>query len=174
MDMVKGNSRKKNQTKKPSRPCSNLLKQASKVCAALSSLTKRKSWSCSTSTCSRKKNKAGRAAPAGCFPAYVGPEKQQFVVKTEIANHPLFKVLLEDAAWEYGYSTGGPILLPCDVDLFCNVLAEMENNVDGDMMSLSDEFFFIQCSSPARRPRSDSSMIKGYDGAYMLLSPSVG
>ncbi|XP_004298548.1 PREDICTED: uncharacterized protein LOC101293879 [Fragaria vesca subsp. vesca] len=127
------------------------------------------------SSSKRKKSKGCRVlAPDGCFSVYVGPEKQRFVVKVEFANHPLFKVLLEDAAWEYGYSTGGPILLPCDVDLFCNVLAEMENNVDGDMMSLSDEFFFIQCSSPARRPRSDSSMIKGYDGAYMLLSPSVG
>ncbi|KAL6175080.1 hypothetical protein ACLB2K_051723 [Fragaria x ananassa] len=113
----------------------------------------------------RKKSNDRVLAPDGCFSVYVGPEKQRFVVKVEFANHPLFKVLLEDAAWEYGYSTGGPILLPCDVNMFCNVLAEMEYNVDDDMMSLSDEFSFIPCSSPARRPRSNSIMIKGYDGA---------
>lgn len=69
----------------------------------------------------------------GCFSVYVGPEKQRFVVKAEFANHPAFKVLLEDAALEYGYQSDGPILLPCDVDLFYQVLAEIDN-IDEDII----------------------------------------
>jgi SAUR family protein len=100
----------------------------------------------------------------GCFSVYVGPEKQRFVVKAEFTNHPSFKVLLEEAALEYGYQRDGPILLPCDVDLFYNVLAEIESNtIDYDM---------ITSEGPARHRHSNSSSNKDYVGAYRLLSPS--
>jgi hypothetical protein len=50
-------------------------------------------------------------APEGCFPVYVGPKKQKFVIKIEYANHSLFQMLLEEAESEYGYdkrkNTGG-------------------------------------------------------------------
>ncbi|KAL2560025.1 auxin-responsive protein SAUR40-like [Forsythia ovata] len=67
-----------------------------------------------------------RVTPEGCFSIYVGPQKQRFVIKTEYVNHPLFKTLLEEAESEYGYSTEGPLMLPCDVDIFVKVLVEME------------------------------------------------
>ncbi|GMH31501.1 hypothetical protein Nepgr_033344 [Nepenthes gracilis] len=63
--------------------------------------------------------------PQGYFSVYVGPERRRFLVDVKHASHPLFKVLLEDAESEYGYSCEGPLLLPCDVDLFYRVLAEM-------------------------------------------------
>nr|AMQ09556.1 small auxin up regulated protein [Boehmeria nivea] len=69
----------------------------------------------------KKKKSANQVAPDGCFSVYVGPEKQRFVVRTEFANHPLFRMLLEEAESEYGYNCDGPILLPCDVDLFYKV-----------------------------------------------------
>lgn len=72
------------------------------------------------------------AVPEGCFSVYVGPEKQRFVVRTECANHPLFQMLLEEAESEFGYSSGGPIKLPCNVDLFYRVLTEMDCDGDGD------------------------------------------
>ncbi|XP_047170651.1 auxin-responsive protein SAUR36 [Vigna umbellata] len=65
-------------------------------------------------------------APEGCFSVYVGPQMQRFVIKTEYANHPLFKILLEEAESEYGYSSQGPLALPCQVDIFYKVLMEME------------------------------------------------
>ncbi|KAK9926590.1 hypothetical protein M0R45_023811 [Rubus argutus] len=109
-------------------------------------------------------NQSSKLAPNGFFSVYVGTEKQRFVVKTEFANHPLFKVLLEDAALEYGYKNNGPILLPCDVDLFYNVLAEIESNsIDYDM---------ITSEGPARHRHSNSSSNKDYGGADRLLSPS--
>lgn len=130
----------------------------------LSVSMRRRPRSCSSS-------KAGRVAPTGCFTVYVGPEKQRFVMKTEYANHPLFRMLLEDAESEYGFSSEGPLLLPCDVALFCKVLAEMDAadaGIDGD-----DDYRFGcgSCSpfNPARRlGRSD--MAKGCT-SYGLLTP---
>lgn len=77
-----------------------------------------------------KKAGGGGVAPTGCFPVYVGPTRQRFVVRAEFANHPLFKMLLEDAEMEYGFTSEGPLLLPCEVDLFCKVLGEMDCDDD--------------------------------------------
>ncbi|KAK2352100.1 SAUR auxin-responsive protein family [Trifolium repens] len=71
--------------------------------------------------------KGGVVAPVGCFSVYVGPQMQRFVIKTEYANHPLFKMLLEEAESEYGYSCQGPLALPCNVDVFYKVLMEMDS-----------------------------------------------
>ena len=105
-----------------------------------------------------------QVAPYGCFSVYVGPEKQRFVVRAEFANHPLFKMLLEDAELEYGYNSEGPILLPCDVDLFYKVLAELESG-DDDFMGTSPSCNLILCSP--------NNIGVGYKyGGYKLLSPS--
>ncbi|XP_049349444.1 auxin-responsive protein SAUR50-like [Solanum verrucosum] len=122
-------------------------------------LSKSKSWhGRSTST----------IAPEGCFWVYVGPNKEKFVIKTKYANHPLFKKLLEDAEKEYGYSySQGPILLPCDVDYFYVVLADMVNKKEID-----DSIGCGSCSplfSPSRR-LGNSQMAKGY-GSYKSLTP---
>lgn len=67
-----------------------------------------------------------RVAPQGCFFIYVGAQKQRFVIKTEYINHPLFKILLEEAESEYGYKTEGPLKLPCEVGIFIKVLVELD------------------------------------------------
>ncbi|GMI76677.1 hypothetical protein HRI_001337000 [Hibiscus trionum] len=104
----------------------------------------------------KKKNKYSHVAPEGCFSVYVGAHRQRFVIRTEMANHPLFKLLLEDAELEYGFSSEGPLLLPCDVGLFYKVIAEIDDNGDGEI-------------SPCRlRSRS----IGHGNGSYKLLCPS--
>lgn len=70
--------------------------------------------------------KGSQIAPHGCFSVHVGPERKRFVVKTKYVNHPLFQMLLEEAEHEYGFESDGPIWLPCNVDLFYKVLAEMD------------------------------------------------
>ncbi|OWM65513.1 hypothetical protein CDL15_Pgr009103 [Punica granatum] len=77
------------------------------------------------------KELSSKVAPEGCFTVYVGAQKQRFVVKTEHANHPLFGRLLDEAASEYGFQRDGPILLPCNVHFFSQVLAQMDSG-DGD------------------------------------------
>ncbi|KAK4423963.1 Auxin-responsive protein SAUR32 [Sesamum alatum] len=88
--------------------------------------TKSKSWPGSLTDGVDVGKKWGRVAPEGCFSIYVGPEKQRFVIKTEYVNHPLFRELLEEAESEYGYSSEGPLLLPCQVDRFLGVINHMD------------------------------------------------
>lgn len=89
-----------------------------------------KSWpgsgEASTREVDPKRVKKPRVAPEGCFSVCVGAQKQRFVIKTECLNHPLFKMLLEEAESEYGYTNDGPLELPCAVDLFVKVLVEMD------------------------------------------------
>ncbi|KAL3617577.1 hypothetical protein CASFOL_037898 [Castilleja foliolosa] len=120
--------------------------------------TKSLSWHNRTSA----KDYYKKSTPNGCFSVYVGPEKQRFVIKTEWANHPLFKMLLEDAELEYGFKNEGPLLLPCDVDLFHKVLGEMDG---GDEFDRDTCGYGYGCSSPFLA-RSRSSY------GYGLLTPS--
>ncbi|KAL0318906.1 UNVERIFIED_CONTAM: hypothetical protein Sangu_2046800 [Sesamum angustifolium] len=114
-----------------------------------------------------KANAKRQVAPTGCFSVCVGPEKQRFVIKT--ANHPLFRMLLQDAELEYGFQNDGPIVLPCEVDLFCKVLAEMDLGKDTDDYPPCG-FAYGSCSpfNPARR--LGKSMAKGCT-SYGLLTP---
>lgn len=115
--------------------------------------------------------KTSKVAPKGCFSVYVGSEKQRFVVRTELVNHPLFKILLDDAEMEYGYSSEGPILLPCEVDLFYKVLAEMESSYEH--ITSSNCSSFILCS-PAANYSPYYTNIRDYTGygGYRILSSS--
>ncbi|CAK8572740.1 unnamed protein product [Lathyrus sativus] len=77
---------------------------------------------------SRKKLKdSHKKTPNGCVCVDVGPERQRFVIKIKIFNHPLFKTLLEGVENEYGYRNDGPLWLPCDVEFFCETLVKIEN-----------------------------------------------
>ncbi|XP_022738828.1 auxin-responsive protein SAUR36-like [Durio zibethinus] len=134
-------------------------------------LKKSKPWYCSRRSSSLEEDNGKKkclVAPQGCFYVYVGPQRQKFVIKTDFANHPLFKMLLEDAALEYGFSSEGPLLLPCDVDLFYKVLAEMDSGEDISPVCGFAYRPLILCS-PSRR--HSSSINKSY-GSYKLLTPS--
>ncbi|KAK9751193.1 hypothetical protein RND81_02G249100 [Saponaria officinalis] len=92
-------------------------------------MVKSKSWSSlfpRTPTTPGSKKQVGVATPKGCLSVYVGPERERFVMKVESTNHPLFKMLLEEAEMEYGYNSNGPLVLPCDVDVFIKVLYDMD------------------------------------------------
>lgn len=69
-----------------------------------------------------------RVTTQGCFSVYVGSDRQRFVIRTEYVNHPLFKMLLEEAESEFGYNSKGPLVLPCDVDFFLNLLMELASD----------------------------------------------
>ncbi|KAJ4762240.1 SAUR-like auxin-responsive family protein [Rhynchospora pubera] len=75
---------------------------------------------------STSRDSSNRVVPAGCFTVHVGPNKERFVVKTACLNHPLFHELLQEAEHEFGFASEGPIILPCDVELFREVMLEME------------------------------------------------
>jgi SAUR family protein len=62
-------------------------------------------------------------------------------------------MLLEEAESEYGYSSEGPLTLPCNVDIFYRVLMAVEDTNIDDKIHLGCGF------------------AKNY-GSYHLLSPS--
>lgn len=160
MDIIKAKM-KKNLIAKVWRRCSSSTSSGTRTTSIKHYL--KRSFTTNMIDHKRKSNCDTQAAPYGCFPVCVGPEKQKFVVRAEFANHPLFKILLEDAELEYGYNSDGPILLPCDVDLFYKVLAEMESG-DEDFKSASPSCSFMICT-----PNNGI----GYKyGGYKLLSPS--
>ncbi|KAL8230499.1 hypothetical protein R6Q57_000277 [Mikania cordata] len=154
MEYVRTNAGKKNLLARTWNSC-RTSRRGSGEC-----LTKSKSWN----------GKEKKMAPEGYFPVCVGPNKQRFAVKMKYVNHPLFTMLLDDAEMEYGYNCDGPILLPCDVDLFYKVLAEMKVQPLG-----WSAFAYGSYSpfSPSRRLRTNGArqMGKGY-GSYEPLTPS--
>ncbi|OAY34259.1 protein SMALL AUXIN UP-REGULATED RNA 10 [Manihot esculenta] len=139
MEVIKGKGRNRNLIIQTWERCKSLGRNSKKTSKLLRSLTsKSKSWprlhhhpSIEDDDHGEKiSKKKKQVAPEGCFSVYVGPQKQRFVIKTEYANHPLFKILLEEAESEYGYNPEGPLALPCNVDLFYKVLVAMDDNND--------------------------------------------
>ncbi|KAK1433947.1 hypothetical protein QVD17_10865 [Tagetes erecta] len=166
MESMKTNTGKKNFLSKTWKRCRSFpINRRDNI----SSLTKSKSWNGDET---KKKNKTKAATPEGYIPVCVGPEKQRFAMKTKYVNHPLFSMLLDDAETEYGYNCNGPINLACDVDLFYNVLAEME--AKDHVRPLGWSFAYGSCSpfNPSRRLEINGvdQMGKGY-GAYEALTP---
>lgn len=169
MECEKGNNSKKNLITKTWQRCRSIPGSRGK------SLTTHSSVPDNSVTTGEHKTKC-KVAPHCCFSVYVGPEKQRFIIKTKYVNHPLFKLLLEDAEKEYGFISDGPILLPCDVNLFYKVLAEMDSNRSENeeyMRSKSCGLAYGSCSpfSPTRPCYKSVEMGKGF-GSYGLLTPS--
>lgn len=156
MEMVKG---KKNSNSSILKKLEGylLMKKGSRTMM----LSKSKSWHSSS-----KAKSPVVLPPQGCFCVYVGPEKEKFTIKAKYANHPLFKMLLEDAEMEYGYCSQGPILLPCDVNLFHKILGQMDSEKEINRPGCG----LASCSpfSPAR-VWGHGEMGKGY-GSYGLLT----
>ncbi|XP_058734165.1 auxin-responsive protein SAUR71-like [Vicia villosa] len=111
----------------------NLVKKCKRVCGSSNRLydSEDSTRSCSYDKLSEKFQKKQKndtkKPPNGCVCVYVGSERQRFVIKIKIFNHPLFKTLLEDVENEYGYRNDGPLWLPCHVDLFYEALVEIES-----------------------------------------------
>ncbi|KAF2292937.1 hypothetical protein GH714_029981 [Hevea brasiliensis] len=134
MEVIKGKGRKANLIIQTWERCKSLGRNSKKTSRLVRSLHLRANHG-HGSTLQWKKmvrilEKKRQVAPEGCFSVYVGPQKQRFVIKTEYANHPLFKILLEEAESEYGYNPQGPLALPCNVDLFYEVLVAMDDHSD--------------------------------------------
>ncbi|CAL1355096.1 unnamed protein product [Linum trigynum] len=132
--------------------------------ARCKSLGKAAGGSAETEAKRQRRRKKGQVAPEGCFTVYVGEEKQRFVVKTEYANHPMFRVLLEEAESEFGYNPEGPLLLPCDVACFWKVLVAMDSADDEEAAADEGELFRqVSCGKFAAAKRH---------GSYRQFCPS--
>ncbi|KAF7836833.1 Indole-3-acetic acid-induced protein ARG7 [Senna tora] len=70
--------------------------------------------------------------PKGYLAVYVGPELRRFIIPTSYLSHPLFKVLLEKTAEEFGFEQSGGLTIPCEIETFKFLLNYMENNNQKD------------------------------------------
>ncbi|KAI3995534.1 hypothetical protein MKX01_023279 [Papaver californicum] len=79
--------------------------------------------------------------PKGFFAVYVGEERQRFVVPTSFLAHPLFKMLLQKASDEFGYTQRDGLVVPCSVCTFEEVVNAVEcTRGQFDLASLVEEF----------------------------------
>ena len=88
-------------------------------------------------------------APEGYLAIYVRPGRTRFVIKTESVNHPLFRVLLEEAEKEYGFVCAGPLTLPCDVTVFHRIIEALGKYCGG---------LSVHCLGAKGRPSRRPSM----------------
>ncbi|OAY32298.1 auxin-responsive protein SAUR36 [Manihot esculenta] len=160
MEVSTGKGRKSNLIIQTWERCKSLGRNSKKTSTIVRSLThKSKSWprlhASMVEDDEKNSRKKRQVAPEGCFSVYVGAQKQRFVIKTEYANHPLFKILLEEAESEYGYNSEGPLELPCNVDLFYKMLMAMDEDLSQETNPRGCGF----SSSSAYRRRKPARMI---------------
>ncbi|KAL5053116.1 hypothetical protein RYX36_033798 [Vicia faba] len=123
----------------------NLVKKCKRVLGSSKSLydpqdsSRSGSYGKLSDKCHKKQKENTKKPPNGCVCVYVGAERQRFIIKIKIFNHPLFKTFLEDVENEYGYRNDGPLWLPCHVDLFCEAVVEIESD-EVDMGSVGCNF----------------------------------
>ncbi|XP_010555564.1 PREDICTED: auxin-responsive protein SAUR36 [Tarenaya hassleriana] len=171
-----GHMSNRNKKNKTPDPCSSPLPSSS---YSAPSFAKSRSWHCSAlqsdlheekKSPNDKRDRTAMFAPRGCFTVYVGPKKERFVVRTKLASHPMFKILLEGAEEEFGYRSEGPIVLPCEVDFFLKVLAEMESLDEEDEEDWNNNLPVCGLCSPYRSygGGADSTAVKRY-GSYKVL-----
>ncbi|KAD4981975.1 hypothetical protein R6Q59_001594 [Mikania micrantha] len=60
--------------------------------------------------------------PAGHVAICVGSSFRRFIVRATYLNHPIFQKLLKEAEEEYGFSTIGPLTIPCEESEFEEIL----------------------------------------------------
>ncbi|GMG99317.1 hypothetical protein Nepgr_001157 [Nepenthes gracilis] len=70
------------------------------------------------------------SVPSGHLPVYVGEEMVRFVVSANLLNHPIFVMLLNRSAQEYGYQQKGVLRIPCHVSVFERVLEALRHGGD--------------------------------------------
>ncbi|XP_047336874.1 auxin-responsive protein SAUR71-like [Impatiens glandulifera] len=96
----------------------------------------------------RSKVRSSDIVPVGHIPLYVGDEMERFVVSADLLNHPIFVMLLNKSAQEYGYEQIGVLRIPCHVLVFERILEALrigdESPVVQELLnSLSNEF--LEC-----------------------------
>lgn len=62
-------------------------------------------------------------APKGHFVVYVGENRSRYIIPISYLAHPDFKLLLQMAADEYGFSHDTGLTIPCDESFFQSLVS---------------------------------------------------
>ncbi|PWA35213.1 SAUR-like auxin-responsive protein family [Artemisia annua] len=65
--------------------------------------------------------------PPGFFTLYVGEERHRFVVPMGYLSHPVFKMMLEKSANEFGFTQENGLVVPCSVNAFQEMVSVVES-----------------------------------------------
>ncbi|OIW15587.1 hypothetical protein TanjilG_08163 [Lupinus angustifolius] len=76
-------------------------------------------------------NRSPSDVPTGHVALCVGINCTRFVVPVTYLNHPIFKKLLVEVEEEYGFSNHGPLAIPCDEDVFQQILRFISRSKPG-------------------------------------------
>lgn len=93
-------------------------------------------------------NRAPSDVPSGHVAVCVGVNYTRFVVRTTYLNHPVFQKLLIQAEEEYGFSNHGPLAIPCDEELFEEILrfiSRSDSSKSNCFINLEIEDFQKRC-----------------------------
>ncbi|KAL4569827.1 hypothetical protein LXL04_025471 [Taraxacum kok-saghyz] len=90
--------------------------------------------------CLSSSDESCASTPRGCIALYVGEERRRFVVHTSHLSHPLFQMLLEKTAEEFGFVQKDRLVIPCSIDVFREVVRAVKcNNGKFDLRYLVEE-----------------------------------
>ncbi|KAL2896673.1 Auxin-responsive protein SAUR71 [Bienertia sinuspersici] len=64
--------------------------------------------------------------PKGFLAVHVGVEMKRFVIPTNYLSHQAFCTLLKEAEEEFGFQQEGVLRIPCEVEVFENILRSVE------------------------------------------------
>ncbi|KAJ1398431.1 Small auxin-up RNA [Sesbania bispinosa] len=102
------------------RGCLNKCKKMGsrvKTCAACEYCCQWVLWSSLHESCSIPSD-----VPKGHMVVYVGENHKRYVIKIALLQDPLFRALLDQAQEEYDFIADSRLCIPCDENLFLNVL----------------------------------------------------
>lgn len=110
--------------------------------------------------------------PEGYLAVYVGRERRRFIIPTDYLSRPVFRTLLDRAEEEFGFDHQGGLTIPCEVNVFKQVLRVLGRN-DPAGQSLSLEDFYPkerECGSEAHSMVWYSGKVLGPLGAAVQKS----
>ncbi|MCO5583637.1 hypothetical protein L7F22_037550 [Adiantum nelumboides] len=103
----------------------------------------------------------------GHLAVYVWPEREQFVIKTSLLSHPLFKALLRKTEEEVEFHYQGGLVIPCEVSAFERLLHLMQgkhvmHNMPILMMRMFhlDEHFDLSEDANGSRPHGFQGLLQ--------------
>ncbi|CAL9039289.1 auxin-responsive protein SAUR76-like [Musa acuminata AAA Group] len=86
----------------------------------------------------------GDAVPPGLHAVYVGKSRRRYLVRSDLVDHPLFRVLVARTGGSVGGTTGAGTVVGCEVVLFDHLLWMLEN-ADPPPDSLDELVDFYSC-----------------------------